>query len=128
MIAHEYAILEGFNRSKIGRIIAVVAGGISAGLVLALLSLVDLATKLGLSPNVPPSLLSLISAATVFVVIYALFNNFVWRWKWVSRALRTPHIAGVYDCVGETLGPAEVAGTKWSGELTITQTWDKIRV
>lgn len=128
METHEYAILHGLNRAKVGQIIGAIAAIISAGLVLLLLSAFDLAKKFGLPANVPPSLLSLLSAATIFGVIYWYFNTRLWRLKWVNVALRSPDIAGKYRCDGETLGPSDRAGHKWTADVTITQTWDRIRV
>ena len=46
---HEYALLSGINRSKIGRVLGMVAGGISSVIVLGVLALVDLAKSLGVA-------------------------------------------------------------------------------
>jgi hypothetical protein len=126
--AHEYAVLDGFNRSKLGRIIAVVAGAISGVLVLAALSLVNVAERFGFSPNLPPTALSLLSAATVFLCIYWFFDNFMWRWRVVAKALRIPNIAGRYEVSGFRFSAEKSDSLPWEGEMTISQTWDRIRV
>jgi hypothetical protein len=105
-----------------------VAATISSVLVLLILTLVDVAKRFGLGPNVPPSVFSLIGAAAVWAVLYFVFNHYVWRWPWVSRALRAPHVAGTYTVSGETLNSEGKVQHSWSGELAITQRWDRIRV
>lgn len=128
MTEHEYAILGGFSRAKVGRLIGSVAAGISSLCVFLLLTVVDIARQLGMAANVPPIAFSLLGAAAIWAVLYLLFNRFVWRWKWVSRALRAPDIRGVYAVVGETLNSKGQVLHNWQGEMNISQSWDRIRV
>ena len=125
---HEYTILGGINRSQVGRYISVTAASISAGIVFALLAAVDLAKKFGLPANLPPSVLSLVGAAAVFSGLYAFFNKYAWRWGPLGRILKVPNINGKWVCEGQTLDANGQSSIDWSGEIVITQTWDRIRV
>jgi hypothetical protein len=60
---HEYTLLGGVNRSKVGRYIALLSATTSAVIVFLLLTVVDFAKRLGIPANVPPSVLSLLGAA-----------------------------------------------------------------
>lgn len=128
MIDHEYTILGGFSRAKVGRILGSIAAGLSSLLAFFVLTLVDVAKNLGLAANVPPIVFSLIGAATIWAVLYLVFNRYVWRWPWVSRALKSPDVSGNYTVSGETLKESGEVEYAWEGELTISQRWDRIRV
>jgi hypothetical protein len=123
---HEYAVLGGVNRAKIGRYLSLVSSAISAGLVFLLLAAVDLAKTLGLPVNLPPSVLSLVGAGMVFAALYWVLNKYVWRWRGVTLLLKVPDLSGNWECTGESLGPAE--RRPWSGQIKIVQTWDKLRI
>lgn len=128
MQEHEYAILGGINRAKIGRYLTIVAASVSAGVVFLLLTVVDIAQRFGVPANLPPSVLSLVGAGAIFTVLYALFDRYIWRWPPLSRLLMVPCLAGEWHCDGQTLTPEGQPSFKWEGRITITQSWDKIRV
>lgn len=125
---HEYAVIGGANRVQIGRYLSLASSTISAGLVFLLLAAVDLAKKFDLPVNVPPTVLSLMGAGAVFGVLYWVLNSYVWRWPGVARLLKVPNLSGIWDCMGESLGPNAPASPQWRGEITIVQTWDKVRI
>ena len=128
MTEHEYAILGGFSRAKVGRILGSLAAGISSLLVFLVLTLVDVAKQFGMAANVPPIVFSLIGAATIWATLYLAFNRYVWRWRWISRAMKAPDVSGSYDVFGETLNSDGSVSFAWEGNLSISQTWDRIRV
>ena len=64
---HDYSVLEGYNRASVGRWIQIAAAAISGGIVFVLLSAVDLAERFGLNVNLPPMVLSLAGAGTVYL-------------------------------------------------------------
>jgi hypothetical protein len=125
---HEYALLGGVNRAKVGRYLSLTAASVSAGIVFAILAAVNIAQKLGVSVNLPPTVLSLVGAGGVFSILYWLFDRHVWRWRYVSRALQVPDLEGTWQCNGETLGSDGKVRFHWTGEISIIQSWDKLRV
>ncbi len=125
---HEYALMGGMNRSKVGRYISVAAASISSVIVLLLLSAVDIARRYGLPVNLPPVLLSFVGAGTVFLGIYWLFDRYIWKWPKLSAALKVPGLSGEWRCEGQTINPDKSMGYGWNGTVTIAQTWDRIRV
>ncbi|MGH7484715.1 MAG: hypothetical protein ACREMY_03795, partial [bacterium] len=83
------------------------------------------AKRWGLPTSIPPSVLSLVSAATIWGVLYWVFDRFAWRWRLLARLLGVPNLAGDWLCEGVTLS---AEGAPWQGRVAITQTWDRIRV
>jgi hypothetical protein len=128
MHEHEYALLGGMNRAKVGRYLSLVAAVSSAVIVFVLLSAVDLAKRLGLPANLPPTVLSLVSAGAVFTALYRLFDRYVWRWAYLGRLLGVLDLSGDWKCDGQTLNPDGTPSYAWSGTITIIQSWDKLRV
>ncbi|WP_375591698.1 hypothetical protein [Chitiniphilus eburneus] len=125
---HEYAVMGGADRAKIGRYLSIVSSSISAGLVLLLLAAVDLAETFKLNVNVPPAVLSLLGAGTVFGGLFWILNKYAWKWPLIAQLLKVPNVAGVWDCVGESLDADGAVAHRWQGEVTIIQCWDKLRV
>lgn len=128
MTEHEYALIGGTNRAKVGRYLSIVAATISAAIVFLLLATVNLAQQFGLSVNLPPAVLSLMGAGVVFMVLYWLFDQYIWRWSYLSNLLKVPDLGGDWHCTGQTLNPDGTPSYAWSGTVTIIQSWDKLRV
>lgn len=125
---HEYAILGGINRAKVGRYIGVLAATISAAIVFVLLAAVDLAKKLGVPATLPPSVLSLVSAAAIWGALYWYFDRYAWRWTGLGRLLKVPDLRGEWSCEGRTLNPDRTIKYEWTATVNIVQSWDKLRV
>lgn len=125
---HEYALLGGLNRAMVGRYLGIAAASISAVIVFVLLALVDVAKALGWSQNLPPIVLSSVGAGAVYAVLYWLFDRYVWRLPWLSGILRVPDLSGRWRCEGRTINPDKTFGDAWKGEVTIVQSWDRLRV
>lgn len=127
---HEYSVLGGINRARIGQVIAIVAAAVSSGLVVILLVLFDFAKHLGLGHFMPALALPPIGAGIVFTALYWLFSRHVWRWPWARMALGVPDLRGTWRVDGQTINADEARspGFVWSGKIVITQTWDKLRV
>jgi hypothetical protein len=128
MLEHEYSLLGGINRAKIGRYLGAASALISAATVFLLLTVVDLAKSYGLPVNLPPSVLSLVGAGTIYAVLYWLFDQYAWRWQTVARLLKLPNLAGEWDCTGKSLNERGESKYDWKGVVTIIQSWDKLRV
>lgn len=128
MLEHEYALLGGVNRATVGRYITLIAASVSGAIVFVLLALVDIAKRFNIPANLPPTVLSLAGAGTVFAVLYWLFDKYVWRWSRISLLLKIPNLSGEWVCEGRSLGPDGELAFAWNGTVTIVQTWDKIRL
>jgi predicted pore-forming effector associated with SMODS systems len=125
---HEYALLGGINRARVGRYLSLLAATVSASIVFLLLAAVDLAHRLGIPNNLPPAVLSLAGASAVFGALYWLFDRFAWKWPHLSALIRVPDLSGKWRCDGQTINADGSDGYKWHGTITIVQSWDKIRV
>jgi hypothetical protein len=125
---HEYSVMGGANRAMVGRLLSFAASAISGALVFALLTVVDLAEGLGWNVNLPPTFLSLIGASTVFGVLYWVLSTWAWKWPGVGLALRVPDISGTWDCIGASLKQDGSSLHEWRAEITIVQSWDKLRI
>lgn len=125
---HEYSVLGGVNRARIGQTIAVIAAAVSSGLVAILLAMVDVARTFGFGEYVPTVLLPPFGAGVVFTVLYWLFDRHIWKVSWIAGALGVPHLAGRWACEGQTINPDKTLGYAWKAQITIVQSWDKIRV
>lgn len=128
MLNHEYALLGGVNRAFIGRYIGLAASVISGIIVFLVLSLIDLASTFGVAVNLPPTALSLVGAGVVFSILYMVFDKFVWRWSIAVKWLKVADLSGEWVCLGQTLKESGEVRYEWNAEVTICQTWDKIRV
>ena len=128
MQEHEYALLGGVNRSKIGRYLGIIAAAASAGIVFVLLAAIDLAKRFGVPANLTPEILSLVGAATVFTVLYAFFDRYAWRLMPVAKLLRVPDLAGEWNCEGQTINPDGSPSHTWQATVTIVQSWDRLRI
>lgn len=84
-LEHEYSLLSGSSRAHVGRWLYALAAAISAAIVFVMLAIVDLAKVWGLNANVPPGVLSLIGAASVYAGLYWLFDHYGWKLGPVSR-------------------------------------------
>jgi hypothetical protein len=125
---HDYSVIGGMNRAKVGRMLTIVASAISAGLVFALLAAVDLALKLGWNVNAPPMLLSLLGAGAVFAGLYFVLNHWAWKWPGISNLLKVPDLSGTWSCQGRTLDAEGKTRYEWQASITVVQYWDKLRI
>lgn len=125
---HEYSVLGGINRARIGQAIGTIAAAVSSVLVAILLAVVDVAKALGFGHLLPTVLLPPIGAGVVFGVLYWLFDRHAWRHQWLARALGVPDLSGRWRVEGQTINPDRSKGYVWGGEIVIVQSWDRIRV
>ncbi len=125
---HEYAVLGGVNRARVGRYLSLLAATASGIIVFVLLAAVDVAKRLGVTQTLPPVVLSLASAGAIYTALYWLFDRYAWRLPQIANLIRVPNLAGRWRCDGQTLNADGSRGNEWSAEMTIIQSWDKIRV
>ncbi|MDP4836688.1 MAG: hypothetical protein NWS01_06005 [Burkholderiales bacterium] len=125
---HEYAVLGGVNRATIGRYLTILSSSISASLVFLVLQADSLAKGMGLNVNLPPTILSLVGAGTVYAVLFWILKHHAWKWRPVAALLKVPNLSGKWICKGESLDRDGKVVYQWEAEITIVQCWDKIRV
>jgi hypothetical protein len=128
VLDHEYTLVGGLTRVKVGRYLSVIAAAVSAAIVFVLLSAVHVIQALGLPVIATPSVLSLVGAGAVFGVLYWIFNQYAWRWPLLSIVVKVPNLAGEWKCAGKTFNLDGSPLYEWKGTISIYQRWDKIRV
>lgn len=129
MRSHEYVLLDGISRAKIGRYLGTAAAAISAGIVYLVLRVIDLVSRYGLPAHLTPSVMALIGAGTVYLILYWLFDRHLWRVPWLSRLLKVPDLEGQWRCEGTSYGGADDASARdWTGTVSIAQSWDRLRI
>lgn len=69
-----------------------------------------------------------IGTATVFGVVFWLFDRFVWRWSPVRKALGFCDLNGHWNVTGQRLNADGSVASEWAGKITIVQTWSRISV
>jgi hypothetical protein len=127
MQPHEYSVI-GLNRTAIGRYLGT-AAGLMASIAAILITIgFDLAKRLGFSDGGVSLALFPLNAATFYFLGHLAFNNWIWRRKSIQAILGVPDLSGDWDCQGSTRDDDGNATYEWSATVTITQTWEKIRV
>ncbi|MFZ1324608.1 MAG: hypothetical protein WAT67_01050 [Candidatus Contendobacter sp.] len=64
---------------------------------------------------------------TLFIVIYCLFNNYLWKMRILRKILLIPDLNGTWSCKGRTfLKNGTQIDFPWEGTITINQSWSKI--
>lgn len=127
-VKHEYALLNGRNRSSIGKTISAIASAVSGVATFVVLAADDLAKKLGWNHNVPPLVLSLVGAGAVYALLYWLFDKYAWKWRLITSWLKVPDVSGTWRCDGQSLNQPGSGSTSWCGAVQISQSWDRLRV
>ncbi|WP_342154673.1 hypothetical protein [Methylorubrum sp. SB2] len=127
-LSHEYSVIGGFNRAKVGHSIGVVSAIISSGVVTLFLLLVQIAKYFGYGERIPALILWPLGAATIYAGIYWYFEKHGWKISAVSSFLKVPNLDGKWHCKGRKLNPDGSVELEWTGVLTIVQSWDQIRL
>ena len=67
------------------------------------------------------------SVFMVFGAIFWLFNQYLWKFKFIRSRLLMPDLNGKWECSGTTLIKAgQDTNYPWKAEIDITQSWSKI--
>ncbi|HHQ4734432.1 hypothetical protein ACET9K_12690 [Aeromonas enteropelogenes] len=125
MKSHEYIVICGLNRSQVGRLLAIAASILSAFIIFSILKLAEVLKYFNFDSHIPPSLLSLGGAGTIYWALYTLLDKYLWRNSLIGKALRVPNLSGKWRVKGLTKSEG---GGQWEGILTIVQSWDKVRI
>ncbi|HEX8167114.1 MAG TPA: hypothetical protein VF601_15190 [Beijerinckiaceae bacterium] len=127
-LEHEYALLGGVNRAKVGRYLALVSAAVSAVAVLISSGLSAWLEGRGLPREWTGWIASAVSAGVSWTCLYWLLDNYAWRWPPIGRALGVPDLSGNWKVKGQSLKADKSLGFTWEGTLTVIQKWDKLRV
>ena len=124
---HEYAVI-GHSRAQVGRYLGTIAGALAAAAAVLAAAAFRWFAQIGLEDHVPQLVLWPVTAGAVFGIVHWIFNRVVWRWSIVRRLLRIPDLNGCWVVTGTTMNAQPGNPTRWGGELTIRQSWEKIWV
>lgn len=122
---HEYSVI-GHRRSTIGRYLGMLATIVVSFLPAIGIGLSDLMAQLGLPDWSKYFLVIPITASLTYTTLHWFFNKYGWRP--LSFLAQVPNIAGAWGCVGQTINDDGTVTQDWKGDVTISQTWEKIRV
>lgn len=125
---HEYALIGGMNRAKVGRYLALCAAAASAAAVMVSTGFGLWLEARGLPRQWTGWIATGVSAGLAWAILYWFLDHFAWRWPPLGRALGVPDLRGRWIVQGRSLGQAADQSRDWTGFLTITQRWDKIHV
>ncbi|BBK11905.1 Cap15 family cyclic dinucleotide receptor domain-containing protein [Klebsiella quasipneumoniae] len=127
MKSHEYIVISGFNRSKVGKIIGSLASLISGVLVFLILTYLENNSYIEMKSVMTPTVSSLISAGTMYLILYWIFDSRLWKWKLISKVINVPNLSGEWDCEGRGENK-EGDVFLWSAKIKIFQSWDKVHI
>lgn len=111
---HDYAIIN-HNRANIGRWIGLLSLLLSFLISAGLVKLSEVSTFESVASFT-------VSSGVLYLLLYYLFNTIFWK----IALLKLPNIQGIWSINGETIDQNGKVIYKWSGDLDIEQTWDKI--
>lgn len=123
--SHEYSLI-GHNRATVGRYLWATAVLLGAAGIAATHYVAAAAQSAGLTSITSKALAFPVGAGSIYGIAYLIFNNWIWKIGIVSQLFGLPDLTGKWICKGETVGGDHLG--PWSGEITISQTWDKIWV
>lgn len=126
-IEHEYSVID-HPRAAVGRWLGSAAGAIAAFITVIAPIITGWFDQLHVAVGTPRWVVAPIAAGVVFALVHLAFDKLVWRWPLVRTFLRIPDLNGVWDVSGRTMNPVPGAPDEWTGEIRITQTWEKIWV
>jgi hypothetical protein len=121
---HEYSII-GHSRAVVGRYLGTVAGILAGGSAIAAGAAFELFEQLGLKDTSTEVILWPLTVGAIFAAVHFIFDKLVWRWGIVRRLTGIPDLNGKWMVEGLTIGEGS---QPWTGEITITQGWEKIWV
>ncbi|WP_217424832.1 hypothetical protein [Pandoraea aquatica] len=127
-LEHEYSVLGGLNRAVIGRYLSIISAAVASAIGVLVLWLVDLVKSLGIADHVPGLVMWPLTAGLIYAALYWVFDRYVWKIDVIAKFLKVPNLAGKWHCDGQTINPDKTPGCKWEAEVTIIQSWDKLRV
>lgn len=78
--------------------------------------------------DTPQVILWTLTTGVVYAAFHWLFDTQIWKIPLASHWLGIPDLNGTWDVAGKTLDSDKNVCFEWTGQITITQTWEKICV
>lgn len=125
--SHEYSIL-GHSRANFGRHLGTVAAAASGLSALVAPAFLAMASKIGFLEDVPSLVLWPLTAGAFYILMHWLFDRYMWRWSLLARWMGIPNLSGQWACTGQAFDAKGRPTFDWVGEVTIHQTWEKIKI
>ncbi|WP_139671548.1 hypothetical protein [Pseudomonas sp. F16(2018)] len=122
---HEYSVI-GHRRSTVGRYLGMLATIVVSFLPAVGFGLSELMAELGMPEWGKYFVVIPITASLTYTGLHWFFNKYGWRP--LSFIAQVPNISGDWNCVGQTLNDDGSVAHDWVAELSISQSWEKIRV
>lgn len=122
---HEYSVI-GHSRSTIGRYLGTFVTIIVSLLPAVGIGVSDALTQLGLPEWGKYFVVIPVTAGVIYSAVHWAFNKYGWRP--LSFFSQLPNISGEWSCSGTTIDDDDTVKFNWDGDITISQTWEKIRV
>ena len=122
---HEYSIV-GHSRSSIGRYLGAISAIAASTVTVASLGLAEAFEKIGFPDWTQRWIIVPITGGLAYAVAHWMFNRICWRC--LSIFSQIPHLDGTWECAGRTMDSDGNIPYKWSGQVVISQNWEKIRV
>ena len=92
-------------------------------------ALVAVATKVGLADGWITTVGTVLPVWGSFALVYLVFDRYLWKCAMLRRVLLVPDLNGEWECSGRTvLKEGKAVEFKWTGTVTISQSWSKILV
>lgn len=111
-----------------GRYLGAVAAGVSAASVLLAGWGMEFAEHRGFGHLFPPIVVWPVTAGAVWIGLHWLFANYAWKWPGIAAAINVPDLSGTWRVAGKSLDEQKNTTYEWAGVITITQTWEKLKV
>jgi hypothetical protein len=114
---HPYAIFD-HKRQIVGRIL-----GVLSFIIAPVVSgyLLNIRSVEGLSGFV-------ITSGVLYIMLHWVFDNIVWKWPLIGRALSIPNYSGMWDVEGQTIDENGEVKFDWGAVIEVVQKWDSISV
>lgn len=123
---HEYSVV-GHSRARVGLYIAVFSGAIASALTFAIGYIAVQIENVGYY-DVPDLIIWPVTAASIFGVLFFLFDKFAWKLIGLKTIVGIPDISGCWQLSGQSYDVDQNPTYPWQGQIDITQKYERIRI
>lgn len=123
---HEYSIV-GHRRVTIAMYVAFISGAAASSLTFLAVLLIKTFTKLEWIGDTD-FIVWPITGGVLFGILFWLFDQSVWKYKFLQKVVGIPRLAGDWDVEGQSFDEKEQPTFSWSGTISITQRYEKLIV
>jgi hypothetical protein len=69
-----------------------------------------------------------VTAGVVWAALHWVFTNHAWKWPGIASVIKIPDLSGEWRVSGRTLDDQKNTTYEWSGDIVITQNWERLKV